>query len=435
MNKFFFIGLSIAITAFLATNALLMFGDKSILAKDVYVSEYERAYTNTHTEKLAKEALIEPLGTTQIYVQDSEAIEQWLVAEGDVIEAGSELALLNEAESEEQRAIWESERDALLQERGEVQSTKSSLESARSSQKSRSESRDASDNSTVTNGEGDTVELNVDLSVGVDVEVPQDGSYAAGIAQAEQQLAAIDSKLAVVEAQLAQSVSNPALISPVEGVVSAIQRNSEPLSIEIYSNEKSFVTYVLEDEWQEVSEQDRVFVHAEGMGKALPGTVLKKSQVPAEETRWLEAYRSLDPKQQKNPLAFYAVHIMTDEPIEASMPYGSKANASIITNEAADAVALPESWIFNRSDMSGSVNVLSEKGYAANMPVTINFDLNGKAVLSEGVVPGAVVLTDGTLEDFTSPPAVFMPFPSEQPDFEFAKKTNWRHYVEYLLAR
>src|SRR5690606_15564815 len=114
LNRFFFIGLSIAVTAFLATNALLMFGDKSILAKDVYVSEYERAYTNTYTEKLAKEALIEPLGTTQIYVQDSEAIEQWLVSEGDVIEAGSELAMLNEAESEDQRAIWQSERDALL---------------------------------------------------------------------------------------------------------------------------------------------------------------------------------------------------------------------------------------------------------------------------------------------------------------------------------
>lgn len=435
MNKFFFIGLSIAITAFLAANALLMFGDKSILAKDVYVSEYERAYTNTYTEKLTKEALIEPLGTTQIYVQESEAIEQWLVTEGDVIQAGSELAALNESESEEQRAIWESEREALQDEKSEVQSAKSALESARSKQQSRSESQDASDNSTVTNGEGDTVELNVDLSVGVEVEVPQDGSYAAGIAQAEQQLAAIESKLAVVDAQLAQNVSNPALISPVEGVVSHIQRNSEPLSIEIYSTEKSFVTYVLEDEWQEITEQDRVFVHAEGMGKAMPGTVLKKSQVPAEETRWLEAYRKLDPEEQTNPLAFYAVHIMTDEPIDANMPYGSTADASIITNEAADAIAIPEPWIFDRSDMSGSVNALSEKGYAATVPVMINFDLNGKAVLSEGVVPGAVVVTDDTLEGFKSPPAVFMPFPSEQPDFEFAKNTNWREYVEYLLAR
>lgn len=432
MNKFFFIGLSIAITAFIAANALLMFGEKSIISKNIYVSEYERAYPNTYTEKLPKEAVAAPRDTMQIYVQEREAIEQWVVSEGDVVQAGSELALLNEVESQEQRTLWESEQRALEAEKSEVQNTLRELESAQSKQ-SGSESESASDRSSVTNEDGDTIEFNVDLSVGV--EVPQDGSYATGIAQANQRLAAIDSQLAVIDAQLSQSLSNPALVSPVEGIVAKVNRDSNPLSVEIYSTEKTFMTYVLEDEWQDVAAQDRVFIQAEGLEAAIPGTVLSVSEIPAEDSRWLKAYRALDPKEQANPIAFYEVQILADEPITENIPFGSTANAEITINEAVDAVAIPQPWIFDRQDTNGSTYVLNEEGYGPIAPVTINFDVNSKAVLSDGVGVGAIVLKDDSLREYKSAPKVFMPFPSEQPDYEFAKNTNWRKYVEYFLAR
>lgn len=432
MNRFFFIGLSVAITAFIAANALLLFGEKSIIPKNVYVSEYERAYTNTYTEKLPKEAVAAPRDTTQIYVQEREAIDQWVVNEGDAVQAGSELALLNEAESQEQRALWESEQQALEAEKSEVENTLRGLEAALLRQ-SGSESESTSDRSTVTNEDGDTIELNVDLSVGV--EVPQEGSYAAAIAQANQRLAAIESQLAVINAQLSQSLSNPALVSPVEGVVAKVNRDSNPLSVEIYSTEKLFVTYVLEDEWQDVTAQDRVLVQAAGLKEAVSGTVLSVSEVPADESRWLKAYRALDPKEQANPIAFYEVQILADEPITEGMPFGSTANAEITINEAADAVAVPQPWIIDRYNMSGSAFVLNGEGYGATVPVTVNFDVDGKAVLSDGVAAGTIVLNDETLRDFKAAPRIFMPFPSERPDYEFAKNTHWRQYVEYLLAR
>lgn len=432
MNRFFFIGLSIAITAFIAANALLMFGEKSIISKNVYVSEYERAYPNTYAEKLPKEAIAAPRETTQIYVQDREAIEQWVVNEGDTVQAGSELALLNEVESEEQRSIWESEKRALETEKSEVQNSLRALESALSAQGG-SESESATDRSTITNEDGDTIEFNVDLSVGV--EVPQDGSYATGIAQANQRLASIESQLAVIDAQLSQSLSNPALVSPVEGIVSKVNRDSNPLSIEIYSAEKIFVTYALEDEWQDVTAQDRVLVQAVGLNEAVSGTVLSVSEVPADDSRWLKAYRALDPKEQANPIAFYEMQILADEPITEGVPFGSTANAEITVNEAADAIAIPQPWVFDRYDMSGSTYVLNEAGLGAAVPVTINFDVDGKAVLADGVAAGAIVLKDDTLRDFKTAPKVFMPFPSERPDYEFAKNTNWRKYVEFLLAQ
>ncbi|MGI2327706.1 efflux RND transporter periplasmic adaptor subunit [Planococcus sp. YIM B11945] len=432
MNKFFFIGLSIAITAFLAANALLLFGEKSLVAKEVYVSEYERTYANAYTEKMAKEAVAAPLATTEIFVQDTEAIDRWLVKEGDSVEAGTELASLNEAESEEQRTIWEAERDALQAEADEVLLSLSNLVLERpTSDVPFTESNTSTDS--ITTPDGDTVDLDINLDFGV--EVPQDAPYAAAIAAGEQRLAAISSELAVVEAQLNQSPGNPALISPEAGIVSSINRDSEPMSIEIYSNDKVFVTYVIEDEWQDVTAQDRVFVHAEGVGQAVPGTVLSVSQIPAEDSKWLEAYNALDPVKQNNPIAIYEVQIATDAPLEANLPFGSTANASIVTNEAADAVALPEPWIFDRTETAGFVHTLQGNGRAATAPVTINFQVDGKAVLAEGVTPGTIAVHEDTLQNFKSAPKVFMPFISEQPNIDLAKNTNWRKYVEYLLTR
>lgn len=432
MNKFFFIGLSIAITAFLAANAILMYGDKSILTKTVYVSEHERAFASNYTEELPKEAITTPIGATQIYVQESDAIDQWLVSEGDLVEVGSELALLNQAETEEQRTIWESERDALEDELSEVQSTLRALESSRRSQNS-STTGSGSDRSTTTNQDGDTVELDVNVTVGV--EVPQDGSFAAAIAQAEQQLATIESRLAVVEAQLAQSTANPALISPVEGIVAKVNGDAAPMNVEIYSLEKVFTTYLSEREWQDIAAGDQVMVQAPGIGQALPATILNVSQVPAEESEWLKTYRELEPIDQSNPLAFYEVQIAPDGPMEGQLPFGSTANASIVLNEAQDAVALPHPWVYDNDDETGEIHILSVEGYATAMPVSVDFNVGGKAVLSDGVAPGTIVLNEEALRDFNFLPAVFMPFPDDQPDFNLAKNTNWREYVEYLLAR
>ncbi|MDN7241754.1 efflux RND transporter periplasmic adaptor subunit [Planococcus sp. N028] len=425
MNRFFFIGLSIAVTAFIASNFLLLFSEKSTLPKTVYIGETEPAFANTYTEKLPKEAVTAPNKSTQIYVQDREAIDQWLVKEGDTVQAGSELASLNEAETEEQRALWEAERDALQNELSEVELSLSNLVLERPIGGTDS----GRINDSITDSDGNITDVNVN------VDVPQDAPYAAAIAASEQRIASIESELAVVEAQLNQSLANPALISPEEGVVASINRDSEPMSIEIYSNDKIFVTYVVEDEWRDVEAQDRVMVHVDGMGPAASGTVLSVSTLPATDNKWLEAYKALDPVNQKNPIAIYEVQIATDAPIEGNIPFGATANAEIVTNEAPEAVALPEDWIFGRADQSGSVLQLQTDGRAAAIPITINFETDGKAVLAEGIAPGMIVANNEQLRNFQSPPKVFIPFPSERPNYEFAKNTHWRKYVGYLLAR
>lgn len=432
MNRFFFIGLSVAVIAFLTANSLLMFGEKSILPKSVYVSDYEQAYTNAYETNLYKEALTAPQGTVEIYVQDHEALQQWMVGEGDSVTAGSELATLNEAETEEQRAIWETQKTALEGQQTEVRSSLATLQQARAAQGG-PVSQDAADNSEITNEDDETIQFDVNVSVGV--AVPQDGSYAAGIAQAEQQLASIDSQLAVLNAQLAQNLSNPAVISPVDGTVAKINRDTEPLSIEIYSNEKVFLSYVLEDEWPLVEVADIVQIEGEGIEGIASGTVQRVSEMPAEDSKWLEAYHQLDPKEQNNPLAYYEVRIVADVPIDNTMPFGSNVNTAITMDSAEDAVALPTAWLFDYDGAAGKTHTLNINGRPQTLAVTTDFEDGAKTVLSEGPEAGTVVINENKLVGFTSPPKVFMPFPDRQPDFEYAKNTYWRSYVEYLLAR
>lgn len=431
MNKFFMIGLSIAVTAFIASNAILLFSDKSLVDKKVYISEYERTYTSTYTERLPKEAVTAPLGVTEVFIQDSEAVEQWIINEGDYVQAGSQLAMLNESESEEQRAIWEAQQSALESELSEIQNTKRALESERPRQ-TRPTTNSSSDRDTVTNEDGNTVEL--DLSVSMEVEIPQDGSYAAGIAEADQRIAAIETQLAVISAQLDQSMANPALISPIEGIVGDIDTDSQPMSVEIYSTEKLIRTYVIEEEWMDVSPEDRVFVQIDGLAQAMSATVQSVSQLPAQDSKWLEAYRSLDPVDQHNPIAIYEVLIITDEPITDTVPYGKTANASIIINEASDAVALKEAWLYDRYDGSAKTYILNRFGRTEAVAVDIAFDLDGKAVLNSGVQPGATAI-EHDRHRFAKGPRAFLPFPGTKPDVEYAKTVNWRNYIEYLLAR
>lgn len=435
MNRFFFIGLSIAVVAFLTSNFLLLFGEKSIISKELYVSEYEQAYTHTYTETLPKEALMAPQDTMEIYVQDHEALEQWLVKEGDAVTAGAELARLNESESEDQRAIWQSEQSALQAERSEVQSTLQELTQARSSQDSSVNENSNTSSSYPGFGEDMEQELRMDVNVSVGVEVPEDGAYASGIAQAQQRLAAIDSELAVVEAQLAQSQENPALISPVDGTVASINRDSAPLSIEIYNTEREFVTYLLEDEWHEVEQADRVLIQAPGIEGAIVGTVRSVSEMPAEESQWFEAYRDLGRIEQNNPIAFYEVRIAPEAPLQDTVPYGSNVNAEITLNEAQDAIALRDGWIYDDDDTQGTAYTLNIDGRPNTVPVEIAFAQHGRVVLTSGMQAGEIAINEEQLHDYPGRPKLFMPFPSLAPDFTYAKNTEWRAYVEYLLAR
>ena len=95
-------------------------------------------------------------------------------------------------------------------------------------------------------------------------------------------------------------------------------------------------------------------IQGAGVEKAVEGTVLSVSQAPAGDNEWLHAYKALDDKQVKNPLAYYEVAYFTDSDVE-SVPFGTNVNAVVVVNEAQEAISVKEKWLNTRYEESASV--------------------------------------------------------------------------------
>lgn len=432
MNKYLSIVAAIAISSFLATNFYLLFSDKSVIPKSVYVNDYERMTMNDYSEKMAKEALVSPVDLYTVYVSQDDTVESWFVTEGDDVTAGEELALLNSDRADGQRDLWEVERDALLQQETELRSMIRELSTARSRAQTGSSSN-VGQNQGVTEIEGNT-KIELDLNVDFKVDVTQEGAYAQAVAAAEQKLADVTRQLDVVQAQLAQNPSRPALISPVDGVVSKINRHGSMIAIDLYSSEKLITTYAKDKEWQQIEEGDRVFLQGAGVEGAVEGTVLSVSEVPAQESDMLGAYRALDTDNPTNPLAYYEVKIDTDADL-AVVPYGHNMNAVVLIHEAQNAVSVPEEWLRQKNDGEAVMRKLNPEGYAINAEVTSPFSWKDRAVVTDGLYLGEVAMDAPLLREYAYAPGVFFPMPSYMPTKEEWKAFGKRNYLKYMLLR
>ncbi|WP_313238063.1 hypothetical protein [Sporosarcina ureae] len=234
---------TVLVTAFLALNTYLVFAEKSVIPKAQYVSEYERLSADDYKKELDKEGFISPKDLHTIYLKDDQTIDSWLVQEGETVDFGTELASLKVDHIDSKRNELDSELSALQNQSSSISQTISNLEYEQSSAGGSKNDSDYYD----TN---DEKKVRVNLNVGI--EVREDGTYAQAIAEAERDLAEVQRKTEIVEAQLAEIPNESALTSPVSGYVVAIKRDSESPSIDIYSTDQTIVTYVLDNEWPNV---------------------------------------------------------------------------------------------------------------------------------------------------------------------------------------
>ncbi|MBO1910967.1 hypothetical protein J4G37_40020, partial [Microvirga sp. 3-52] len=239
-----------------------------------------------------KEGLISPQEIATVYVGNEDEVESWLISEGDKINIGDELALLNTERSDEESELLNTKQQALLQQRSEIEALIRDLNTSKSQVGTGSTSNvDRGENVTEVEG-GAKIEL--DFKVDFTVDVTQEGSYAQAHAAAEQQLAEIAKELTVVEAQLAQDSSNTAIISPVSGVVSNVIRHGSKLAVDIYSTEKIVTTYAKDHEWQLIEEGDRVTIQGKGLDGIIEGIVLSVSELPATDNELIDTYKKID---------------------------------------------------------------------------------------------------------------------------------------------
>lgn len=420
MNKRMGITIAIIVSAFIALNIHLLYSNKSTVPKSLYVHQYERMTPGHFEETIQKEGFVTPEEIYTVYVGDGEAIETWFIEEGDQVQVGDEIAILQTERAESQLAAWSAEEEGLLEQRSSLHSILSALEADRASAQNNS----ANVNTTETPGDSD-----IELTVDVQVDVSQDGSFAQAIAEAERELSEIDRKLAIVQAQLDQNPSRPALISPVDGTVSNVSKNGVTLAAEIYSEMKLITTYAQLDEWQKIEVGDLVRIQENNLDTVIEGEVHSVSAVPATDSRWQEAYDSLDRNERKNPLDIYEIRMKTSEQPRA-LPFGANVSASIIVNEA-DAVSVKIHWLESYSKNSAIGWKLDEQGRGIKTKVAVPFESNSRGVIAEGLQVGDVAIYNQKIADYKEPFGVILQLPLELPSKNEWRTFGWKNYVKY----
>ncbi|MFC5604850.1 efflux RND transporter periplasmic adaptor subunit [Sporosarcina koreensis] len=419
MNKRLSITVAIIISLFIAVNVHLLYSKKSTVSQSLYVHKYERMTPGHYEEEIPKEGLLTPEDVFTVYVGDDETIDSWLVKEGDPVQVGDEIALLQTERAEKQLAAWKAEEEGLLEQQNAIESTIENLESDRSS----SRNNTSHVNTTETPGDSD-----VELTVDVQVDVHQDGAFAQAIAEAERELSEIDRKLAVVQTQLAQDATRPALISPIDGTVSKVHKHGFTLAADIYSNMKLVTTYVQLEEWQKIEAGDPVRIQENSLETVIEGTVHSISEVPATDSRWSEAYEKLDPKERNNPLDLYEITIKPTEELN-NLPFGANVNASIIVNEA-DAVSMKIHWLEAYVKDSAFAWKLDDHGRISKTAVKVPFITDNRAVIADGLTTGDVAIYDRNIDEYEQSNA-FLPFPLELPSKSDWRTFGWKNYVKY----
>lgn len=419
MNKGFTIGIAIVVSTFIAANAILLFSEKSQLARSYYIEEYDRAQANTYAQEIEKESVVVPAKETVVTI-DAEAISDFKVAEGDIVQQGAELAQLKTESADNQRSLWEAEKQAYMQEQSQLQQIISSLESERAG----SDATSYGEGSTT----GTTTDDVIDVNVQVDVNVPQDGNYAQAIAEAEQKLAEVDRKLQIVTTQLSQETGDLSLLSPIDGSVASIEERDGLYFIRIYTSEKSILTFANEEEWHEIMEGQKVMNYSTHREGAAEGSILTKSAVPANKSEWLKAYKQLDNKI-KEPL--YEVKIQLNEQPE-ELPFAANINSVITTDEVENAVQVKSKWLLNRAEQKAEIYTLTNSGRIVRTPVTVPFDLKQYAILSEGLENNMVIMNADLKRDDST---AFLPFPMDLPTWNSIKAVGWKDYLKYLTYK
>ena len=419
MKKFFIISLSIVISTFLAVNAILLFSNKSQIARSYYINEFDRVYENTYAKELEKEAIIVPANETTVTV-DVDAVSDIKVVEGDAVQQGEELAQLKTDSADEQRRLWESEEQAYIQEQSQLNQIITDLESERGSADSNSS---GSGNTT-----GNTSENVIDVNVQVDVNVSQDSTFAQAIAETEGKLAEVERKLQIVSAQLSQESGEMALLSPIEGNIAAIEERNGKYFIDIYANEKSIITFANEEQWHQIEEGQEVRNYSTYQEGLIVGSILSKALVPANASKWLTAYEQVENKSE-TPL--YEVKIQIEEEL-TSLPFAANINSAVVTNNAENAMRVKGDWLLNRSNGKAQLYTLTNDGYIALVPVTVPFDIKKYAILSEGLQTESVVLNE---ESKNIGAQAFLPFPLDLPTWESVKSVSWKDYLKYLTYK
>ena len=432
------IGLGIILfLTLLIVNCVIVFKDNSAIARSYYIYEYERVALEQQRAYLEKEAMIIPQEEIRI-TAEANALSQISVRPGQKITADEEIAAYKTEEATQEQSKLQSEVNAY-----EIELT--TLEGILR----RLEAEDINNPITTIDSE----RIDDELSITVETKGLQ-GSPVEAIASVEKQIAEVERNISILEDQIADLNFSNVLSSPIDGVIGEVLEESGTITFIIYTDEKNLITYVSEQEWEKVAENQSVELNQsifenevesesitndeemssleEEQGEII-GAVIEKQTIPAASTLWYTEMQKV--VEMPPPISFEVRVDLNGELVKK--PYASLTNAKIIINETPSAYRVNKDWLLTKKISDDTVTKeatfifsIDTDGKIRTSLVDVAFEDNGEAILTSGLSNGNIVIYSQYKKEASN---AFFPMPFETPSKAALKELDWKHYAKYMI--
>lgn len=394
-------------------NAYFVFKDNSSVTRSYFIDEFQKAYIGTNTERLHKETIVAPAETYTI-TADATNLSAVNVKRGQEVMMNDVLATYKTDEVDEELTKLESERTAYETELQDLQDALDQIED---------EYGDDSNPKSSIN----TDQINDKLSVTLKLELAQQNSASTAVALLNRHIAETNRQIGLLEAQITQIQSRQGIVSPIDGVVSAIKEEAGALTFEIYSNEKAMYAYLSEKEWQKVQEGQTVDFKVKHVKDELSGVVLEKQTIATDDqTVWAnELAKTATLPQPTN----YEVTLQQDAPLE-DIPFSTTGKASIIVNEAFDSYKVDKSWLATAKKGNKKLYIINQDGKIQLMDVNVQFKTAKSAIFMDYLDEGTPMLSN---EKRNTEAYTFRTLPVEKFQWSHFKELTWKQYVKYIV--
>ena len=403
----------IVLTILIGVNAYFVFKDDSKVARSYFIDEFQRATAGDRVETIKKDAIVAPAQTYTISA-DAKSLSAIDVKRGQEVRVSDILATYKTEEVDDELTKLEAERDAYDTELSDLESALAQIESEYGEQSDPKSSID-------------TDQISDKLNVTVKLELGQQNSPSSAVAILNRHIAEATRQVALMDAQIAQIQARQGVISPVDGVISNIIEEAGAVTFEIYSLEKSMLSYLSEDEWQKVKDGQTVNFDLQHYEDDLSGIVLQKQLIATNnESHWAnELAKSVKLPQPSS----YEVILQQDNVLD-NIPFSTVGQASIIVNEAFDAYKINSTWIKSTKKDQQSVYIIGEDGKVRLEDIDVAFK-TADATIFTGYMETGTPMIDNEKRNILA--RTFRSMPVKRIEWQQFKEISWKDYVKYII--
>lgn len=337
------------ICLFVVANLYLIFKKDSEVKRMEYIDEWVAVKGQSLTQSKNKEGVVIPSDVEHVYL--SGELQQFLVKEGEKVEAGTPLLEYSSRDTEDAVKGYKAELAKLEIGRDAIQANIEQLE-----------------------------ELEAGLSTEKDESnAAMASSVQAQIYEKELQLSQLEGEMAKYEELVAngdERLSSLTVSSSISGVVKEINQDLKNPVMTIVSNEKQLEGALNEKEAQQMEEGMKVFVTSNAFKGKVEGVISE-----------VAAYPSAEPDVDKE--SRYRFTVMFNEQPETDLLTGSHVLAKIITKEVVDALTLPASVVRDKSAF-----VLKSNGTIEKREVKTGLHIGKIVEMKSGVELDELVVRD-----------------------------------------